>query len=229
MEFALNRITTALAGFGSVVAALALSQASVSAAPRQSPQAAQTAAARAAARNVQAGSYRIDANHTQVLWSVDHMGFSRLYGMVGGMSGWLQLDPARLGQARLEVDIPLSGLTVTSAGFGRHLATADLFDVAQFPTARFVSRTVTVRGQEATIVGDLTLRGVTRPVTLQARFYGAGANPMSQAQTVGFSARGQLKRSDFGLGYAVPAVSDTVDLEITAAFEKEGSGGAARQ
>ena len=221
MEFpALNRINIALGSLASVLAALALSPAIGAAQQAPTVAAAPAAAPAAAVQAVEAGTYQVDANHTQVLWSVDHLGFSRLYGMVGGMSGTLELDPARLGQARLAIDIPLSGLTVTSAGFAQHLQTADLFDVAQFPTARFVSRSVTVRGQEATIVGDLTLRGVTRPVTLEARFYGAGANPMNQAKTVGFSARGQLKRSDFGLGYAAPAVSDTVDLEITAAFEK---------
>jgi polyisoprenoid-binding protein YceI len=155
-----------------------------------------------------------------VIWSVDHFGFSRLYGMVGGMSGTLELDPKRPAAAKLAIDIPLSGLTVTSPGFAKHLATADLFDTAKFPTARFVSRSVTVRGTQATIAGDLTLRGITKPLTLNARLHGAGANPMNKKQTVGFSATAKLKRSDWGLGYAVPAVSDEVTLEITAAFEK---------
>jgi polyisoprenoid-binding protein YceI len=172
------------------------------------------------AARIAAGTYVVDANHTQVVWSVDHFGFSRLYGMVGGMSGDLQIDPARPSQAKVQIDIPLSGLTVSSPGFAKHLQTADLFDTAKFPTARFVSRSVAVRGQQATITGDLTLRGVTKPLTLQARFHGAGANPMNKKPTVGFSATGTLKRSDFGLGYAVPAVSDEVKLEITAAFEK---------
>ncbi len=136
------------------------------------------------------------------------------------MSGTLTIDPARPSAATVAIDIPLSGLTVTSPGFGKHLATADLFDTAKFPTARFVSRSVKVRGTNATIAGDLTLRGVTRPLTLAARLHGAGVNPMSKKQTVGFSATAKLKRSDFGLGYAVPAVSDEVNLEITAAFEK---------
>lgn len=184
---------------------------------------AQTAAApnsAAAVSAIQAGAYKVDANHTQVIWSVDHMGFSRLHGMVGGMSGVLQLDPAKLAAASLAIDIPLSGLTVTSAGFAQHLASADMFDTAKFPAAKFVSTSVKVKGQEATITGDLTLHGVTRPVTLEARFYGAGANPMSKAATVGFSATGKLKRSDFNLGYAAPVVSDEVNLEINAAFEK---------
>lgn len=194
------------------LAAAAIAVAPVSAQPAQVP-----------AARIAAGTYVVDANHTQVIWSVDHFGFSRLYGMVGSMSGKLTVDPARPNQASVEIDIPLSGLTVTSPGFAKHLQTADLFDTAKFPTARFVSRSVAVRGQQATIRGDLTLRGVTKPVTLQARFHGAGANPMNKKPTVGFSATGTLKRSDFGLGYAVPAVSDEVKLEIAAAFEKPAS------
>lgn len=200
-----------------LVAALALAgTTAIAAQPGPQP----SAAATKAAATLPAGSYTVDANHTQVIWSVDHFGFSRLYGMVGGMSGTLDLDPKRPNAARVAIDIPLSGLTVTSPGFARHLATADLFDTAKFPTARFVSRIVRVRGTQATITGDLTLRGVTKPLTLDARLHGAGANPMNKKQTVGFSATATLKRSDFGLGYAVPAVSDEVKLEITAAFEK---------
>lgn len=178
------------------------------------------AAGPASVQAVEAGVYNVDTHHTQVVWSVDHMGFSRLYGMVGQITGVLRLDLAQPQAASLQVEIPLSGLTVTSADFARHLATPDLFDTARFPTARFVSRRVDVNGRQATITGDLTLHGVTRPVVLEARFHGAGANPVSKAKTVGFSATAKLKRSEFGLGFAVPAVSDEVDLEITAAFEK---------
>lgn len=196
-----------------ILAALALAGTSaIAAQPKGQPA--------ATAASVQAGTYQVDPNHTQVIWSVDHFGFSRLYGMVGSMSGTLTIDPARPSAATVAIDIPLSGLTVTSAGFGKHLATGDLFDTGKFPTARFVSRSVTVNGTQATIAGDLTLRGVTKPLTLNASLHGAGANPMSKKQTVGFSATAKLKRSDFGLGYAVPAVSDEVNLEITAAFEK---------
>ena len=222
MELKLNRIGFALTSVAGVLIALSTAPASLGFAPDAVAQQQAPSAARRPAANVQAGTFRVDPNHTQVLWSVDHMGFSRLYGMVGGMSGTLEIDPARLSQARVAIDIPLSGLTVTSPGFARHLQTVELFDVSRFPTARFVSRTVRVRGQQATITGDLTLRGVTRPLVLETRFYGAGPNPMSQARTIGFSATAQLRRSDFGLGYAVPAVSDIVQLQITAAFERAG-------
>lgn len=178
------------------------------------------AAPAAAVQAVQAGEYKADPNHTQVIWSVDHMGFSRLNGMVGQITGVLKIDPAKPQAATVQVDIPLSGLAVTAPAFAHHLTTPDLFDTAKFPTARFVSTSVAVNGQQAKITGDLTLHGVTKPVVLDARLHGAGNNPMSKALTVGFSATTTLKRSDFGLGYAVPAVSDEVKLEINAAFEK---------
>jgi polyisoprenoid-binding protein YceI len=199
-----------------LVAALALAgTAAVAAQPKP-----QTSAVAKAAASIQAGTYNVDPNHTQVIWSVDHFGFSRLYGMVGSMSGTLDIDPRRTNAAKIAIDIPLSGLTVTSPGFAKHLATADLFDTAKFPTARFVSRTVSVRGTQATIAGDLTLRGITKPLTLSASLHGAGENPMSKKSTIGFSATAKLKRSDFGLTFAAPVVSDEVDLQITAAFEK---------
>ena len=201
--------------FLALATSLVITSAAALAQPTSAP------ASSSSATKVQAGTYKIDPDHTQVIWSVDHFGFSRLYGMVGGMSGTLRLDPARLDQAAVQVDIPLSGLTVTSPGFAKHLQTADLFDTAKFPTARFVSRQVSARGQQATIAGDLTIKGVTKPIVLQARFHGAGANPMNKAETVGFSATAKLKRSEFNLGYAVPAVSDEVQLEITAAFERQ--------
>lgn len=191
------------------------------AAPVAAQAPANTPAAAAAAR-VTAGAYKVDPAHTQVVWSLDHLGFSPLYGMFGEITGTLQLDPARLQDARLNIEIPMSGLTVTSPGFARHLATPDLFDTAKFPTARFVSTSVRPQGNRAVVTGNLTLHGVTKPVTLQAQFYGAGPNPRSQAQTVGFTATTTIKRSEWGLGYGAPAVGDDTELRITAAFEKQG-------
>jgi polyisoprenoid-binding protein YceI len=188
------------------------------------PVAAQAPAAGPAANaaRVAAGTYKVDPDHTQVVWSLDHLGFSPLYGMFGQITGTLQLDPARLQNARLNIEIPMSGLSVTSPGFAKHLATPDLFDSAKFPTARFVSTSVRPQGNRAVVTGNLTLHGVTRPVTLQAAFYGAGPNPRTQAQTVGFTATTTIKRSQWGLGYGVPAVGDDTELRITAAFEKQG-------
>ena len=107
---------------------------------------------------------------------------------------------------------------VTSAPFAGHLKSKDFFDAATYPTAKFVSTKVVATGDKATITGDLTLKGVTKPVVLQATFVGAGANPMNKKLNFGFRATGKINRSDFGLGMAVPVVSDKVDLTINAAF-----------
>lgn len=176
----------------------------------------------AEASRVTAGTYKADPHHTQVVWSVNHMGISPLYGAFGEITGTLVLDPAKPETAKVDVTLPMSGLTVTSPAFDKHLRTPDIFDTAKFAEARFVSTAVKVSGTKAVITGDLTVHGVTKPVTLDAEFFGAGANPMSKAQTVGFTATAKLKRSDFGLGIAVPVVADDVDLKITAAFEKQG-------
>ena len=168
---------------------------------------------------VQAGTYRVDPNHTQVTWEVNHLGFSLLSGQFGASGGQLTLDPARPAATRLEVTFDVSQMSTTSPRFSDHLKSADFFDVAKHPTARFVSRSIAVRGTAATIAGDLTIKGVTKPVTLNATFVGAGNNPRGGKANIGFRATGAVKRSDFGLGMAAPAVSDRVDLVVNAAFE----------
>ena len=94
-----------------------------------------------------------------------------------------------------------------------------LFDAAANPTARFVSTAVTPQGAtRARMTGNLTIKGITKPVTLDVTFVGAGTNPMSKKTNFGFTGTGTIKRSDFGLGYAAPVVSDDVKLMVNAAF-----------
>lgn len=173
------------------------------------------------ASRVTGGTYDVDPHHTQVVWSVDHLGISTLYGMFGEMTGALTLDPKAPQNAKLNITIPVSGLTVTSAAFAKHLSTPDFFDAAKYPTATFVSTGVKANGTKATITGDLTLHGVTKPVTIEASFQGAGPNPMSKVENIGFSGMATIKRSEFGLGMAAPMVSDEVKLKIVAAFVKK--------
>lgn len=178
---------------------------------------------------VTAGSYAADAGHTMVVWEVDHFGFSRYTGVFGDVTGTLVIDPARPAASKVDVTIPVAKVTTASVGLTGHLLRAgkdggkpDFFGPA--PTdARFVSTSVAVGkdGTSAKVAGDLTLNGVTKPVTLDVRFHGAGANPFNKKETVGFQATGQIKRSDFGILYGIPVVSDAVDLNIHAAFEKQ--------
>ncbi|MEG8013894.1 YceI family protein [Sphingomonas sp. 22R3R2A-7] len=167
---------------------------------------------------VAAGTYAVDPNHTQVTWQVNHMGFSMLEGQFGASGGSIMIDPAKPNATKVEVNFAIDQLSVTSAPFTGHLKSKDFFDVATHPTAKFVSTKVVATGDKATITGDLTIKGITKPVVLQATFVGAGANPMNKKVNFGFRATSSIKRSDFGLGAAVPVVSDRVDLTINAAF-----------
>ena len=170
---------------------------------------------------VESGTYAPDAAHTLVGWRVNHFGFNDYFGQFGNITGTLVLDRARPAQSRLDIRIPVNSLTAASAPLVTHMLSADFFDAANHAEARFVSRSIRVRGQRATITGDLTLRGQTRPVTLDARFVGAGTNPFNSKPTVGFHATARINRSDWGMSYGAPLVSDAVDLTISAAFEKQ--------
>ncbi len=178
---------------------------------------------------VAAGTYAADAGHTMVVWKVDHFGFSDYTGIFGDVTGTLVIDPANPAAARVDVTIPVAKVTTASAGLTSHLLRAgkdggkpDFFGPAP-ADAKFVSTSVVLDndGDEAKVTGNLTLNGVTRPVTLDVDFHGAGNNPMNKKATVGFEAEGKIRRSDFGITYAIPMVSDEVELEIHAAFEKQ--------
>ena len=171
------------------------------------------------AKRVVAGVYKVDANHTQVVWTLNHMGITPLSGDFAASGGSLELDPAHPAAAKVSVDFNLVTMTTLVPAFTTHLLSADILDAAKYPTANFTSTAVKVSGTSATITGNLTLHGVTRPVVLDAKFHGAGDNPRSKKLNVGFSATTKIKRSDFGIMYG-PTVGDEVELEIYAAFEK---------
>ena len=177
---------------------------------------------------VTAGTYAADPMHTLVGWRVNHFGFSDYFGLFGDVSGTLKLDPAHLEAAQIEVKIPVAKVTTASEALTAHLlragkdgAAPDFFGPAP-ADATFKSTQVVPKGDnEAVIDGMLTLNGVTKPVSITARLTGAGANPMNRKQTVGFTGTARIKRSDFNVSFAIPMVTDTVDLDITAAFEKQ--------
>ncbi|MFN9633718.1 MAG: YceI family protein [Erythrobacteraceae bacterium] len=179
---------------------------------------------------VTAGTYTTDPNHSLIAFEVNHFGFNDYYGLFGDVAGTLVIDPANLAAAKVDVTIPVANVTTASKSLTDHLLRAgkdggkpDLFGPAPAP-ARFVSTSVKVDAKDktkATITGDLTLNGVTKPVTFEAEFTGAGANPFNKKATVGFEAETSIKRSDFGVNAFIPFVSDVVELDISVAFEKQ--------
>lgn len=170
---------------------------------------------------VQAGSYKVESNHTLARFTVNHFGFNDFFGVISGASGTMSLNPKSLASTKLDISLPVSAISTTNSTLDGELKSADWFDAAQYPTIRFVSEKVVQTGpRSARISGTITMHGVSKPLTLDATLGGAGVNPMDKAYTVGFSATGKLNRSDFGVTKYVPAVSDEVRLDITVAFEK---------
>lgn len=169
---------------------------------------------------VTAGAYELDPGHGKITWSVNHLGFSTYYGQFVNVEAELKLDTAHPANSTLTATIPLTDVNPANDALKAHLQTPDFFDTANHPTATFVSRSVTLDGDdanEATVVGDLTLRGVTKPVTIEVEFNQAGPS-MGGVYKAGFDGEATIKRSDFGINYALPAVSDEVKLHIEGEF-----------
>ena len=195
------------------------------------PVLAQAPTAAPGSKNVAAitgGTYTADPNHTLVTWTLDHLGFTPYTGIFGDVSGTLTLDPKNPNATKVDMTIPVSKVTTANSGLTAHLTRAgkdggkpDFFGAAA-ADARFVSTSVVASGQTAKLTGNLTLNGVTKPVTLDVHFYGAGKMPaaMGGKENVGFHAVGTIMRSQFGLGFGLPMIGDAVKLDIAAAFQK---------
>jgi len=219
----MNRFTFAAAA----AATLAVVTGGIAAAPALFAQAAPQLPGQQDASRVTAGTYAADPAHSLIAFEVNHFGFNDYYGLFGDVAGTLTIDPANLNAAKVDVTIPVASVTTASKGLTDHLLRAgkdggkpDFFGPAPAP-ARFVSTSVKADGMKAIITGDLTLNGVTKPVTFEAEFTGAGANPFNKKETIGFEAETEIKRSDFGVNYGIPMVSDEVELDISVAFEKQ--------
>lgn len=159
--------------------------------------------------------FKIDANHANIVWSASHFGFSRPSGRFAVAEGRFTLDEKQPQNSSVTVTVDTSSLMTGIPKFDEHLKSADFLDVAKFPKAVFTSERVEVLSEKtANIIGTLSLHGVTKPLTLKATLNKIGMNPANDKRTAGFSAEGVLKRSEHGVVYALPGVSDEVTLRI---------------
>ena len=173
---------------------------------------------------VKSGTYAIEPEHTEVVFGVSHFGFSTYYGQFPGASGVLKLDGANPAASQLDVSIPVAQVWTASAKLTDELKSADWLDAAKFPAMTFHSTKVTLTSPTtADVVGDLTLHGVTHPVTLKAVFKKAGVFAMTQKYMTGFDITGHVKRTDFGVSkYAAYGLADDVEVTISAPFVRTG-------
>jgi polyisoprenoid-binding protein YceI len=160
--------------------------------------------------------YALDPVHTRVLFAIDHAGYSRALGTVSGSTGSVVFDPDDWASARVEVEVPLARLDLGDEGW--NAAALRMLDTQAHPVARFVSRRVEpVAADAARVCGDLTLGAQNREFCLHVQFNQLRRYPLPPfRRTAGFSAAGDLSRSDFGLTRWASLVGDTVELRIEA-------------
>lgn len=160
-------------------------------------------------------AYTIDTNHTHATFAFQHLGFSTFHGKVPARGGEIAIDrAARTGRVQVEFDPNAVASGVPK--FDDHLRSPDFFEVAKHPTATFKSTRMTFDDQGAprTVAGDLTIKGITKPVTLQVKSFHCGDHPMAKVPACGANATASIKRSDYGMSFALPAVPDEIELEI---------------
>jgi len=173
-------------------------------------------------------TYGLDPTHTIPNFSVQHLGMSTVYGHFERATGKVVLDRAAK-TGSVEVKIPTATISTGDAkradgarSRDEHLRTTDFFSVAEFPDMVFKSTKMNFTGDKIqSIEGTLTLLGVSKPVTLTASSFNCGANPMSKKDMCGGDLVATIKRTDFGMKYAVPAISDEVKLMIAVEAYKE--------
>ncbi len=176
------------------------------------------------------GRYSLDKAHASLIFRVSHLGFSTYTGRFTRYDATLDFDPAQPAGSHVEVTIDPRSIHADNApdGFLDTLATSkDWLDAPRFPEMKFVSKSVVVNGETLRVNGELTLRGVTRPLVLEARYNGGYAShPFEPQARIGFSAQGTFKRSDFGVVYGVPVAGSTFGVgdEVQVVLEAEFSG-----
>lgn len=169
----------------------------------------------AVAGSASATDYKIDPAHTVVLASWSHMGYSNPSANFAGATGTIHYDETNPEKSSVEVVIPMDQLNTFVPKLDTHLKSADFFDVQKYPTATFKSTKVTMKDGHLKIVGNLTLHGVTKPVTLKAKLNKVGIVEMMKMPAIGFDASTTISRSAFGVSNGVPMIGDEIELRIT--------------
>lgn len=161
-----------------------------------------------------AGNYKIDSAHSVAYFEIGHAGgISRFMGRFNDIAGDLVVDTPE--KSKIKVDIKTDSVDTKHEGLDKHLKSPDFFNAVQFPTLSFTSTAVTLNAAgEGSVAGNLSLHGVTKPVSFKLKLIGNGSGPRGDAR-VGYVATSTIKRSEFGMNYGIPkAATDEVELRI---------------
>lgn len=169
-------------------------------------------------------SYSFDKAHTQILFNVSHLGFSQSWGEFLDYDGHILFNEEDPKNSEVNITIKTASIDMDDEKWDEHMKNEDFFDVEKFPEMSFKSNAIDITGDNtANIKGDLTILGVTKPVTLETKFNKAGKHAFSGKYVAGFSATTQINRSDYGMDYGLPLVGDEVNiiLEVEAIRDRE--------
>jgi polyisoprenoid-binding protein YceI len=163
-----------------------------------------------------ADTYVLDASHSQVVFSYNHLGFSTTYGIFSGFEGEISFDQENAANSSVSVSMPVMSMFTGWEKREGHFMSGDFFGAAEGDMITFTSTSIETTGETtAMITGDLTMNDVTKSVVLDATLNKMGTHPQAQKDWAGFDATATLLRSDFGLGAFAPYVSDEVAVTIS--------------
>lgn len=172
--------------------------------------------------NLRPGNYTVDKSHTRVLFKVDHLGLSTYVGRFNNFNATLSFDPDNIKASRLEATVDTRSLDLNDEKLEYRLAGPTWLHSDEFPEAVFTTLSASsIDASNIQFVGNLTLKGKTKPVAMLVTFNGGADNILSGHYTIGFSATGSFKRSEFGIDSYTSIVGDTITLEIHTEFQKK--------
>ncbi|MEO0912636.1 MAG: YceI family protein [Pseudomonadota bacterium] len=170
-----------------------------------------------------AAPWTVDKSHTQITFTVDHLGFSDTNGIFREFDAEVSFDPENIEATEVTFTIDASSIDTFWEARDNHVKNADFLNTSEHPNITFTSTAVEQTGDDtATVTGDLTILGVTQPVTFDAQLNKLGPNPFNpDLQVAGFTLTGEIDRTEFGMGFGAPAIGTvipvTVNLEMSPA------------
>ncbi len=170
------------------------------------------------AASAQTTTYKVDPSHTSLVFRVNHLGFSNTYGLVGGADGKIVIDEKSPEKSTFEITAKLDTINTMDKKRDEHLRGPDFFNVKQFPTVTLKSKTVKKAGNRFDITADLTLRGVTKPISFTFDQMKTGKDPWNNFRTGGQTVL-NIKRTDCGMNYMSKPGEIGDDIEIMVSIE----------
>lgn len=167
------------------------------------------------------GNYQIDKTHARVIFKVNHLGLSTYVGRFNDFDASLNFDPNNVSESTLEATIKTASIDLNDESLERTLTNSSWFNSEHYPEVVFTTLSVEpINDSKLLFTGNLTLLGVTKPVVMNITFHGGATNLLTRKYTIGFTAKGVIERSGFGMSSYASIIGDEVEIEVYAEFQR---------